>query len=110
MSIAHDSLLPFGFGNSFASVPILAPIYIPLAFALGLSPLAMLGAASALGNAGSPASTITIGATAVMNADGQHDHIKDSVMPIFSTTILLCCFLRGWRWHDCWGRLVFKNL
>jgi len=84
MSIANNSLLPFGFGDSFASVPILALIYIPFAFALGFSPLAalaMLGAAVALGNAGSPASTITLGASAGLNADGQHDHIKNSVTP-----------------------------
>ncbi|MGR3898384.1 TRAP transporter large permease subunit [Psychrobacter sp. 1176_08] len=78
--------ITIGFGDSFASVPILAPIYIPLAFALGFSPLAalaMLGAAAALGDAGSPASTITLGATAGLNSDGQHDHIKDSVIPTF---------------------------
>lgn len=78
--------ITIGFGDSFASVPILAPIYIPLAFALGFAPLAalaMLGAAAALGDAGSPASTITLGATAGLNADGQHDHIKDSVIPTF---------------------------
>ncbi len=78
--------ITIGFGDSFASVPILAPIYIPLAFALGFSPLAalaMLGASAALGDAGSPASTLTLGATAGLNADGQHDHIKDSVIPTF---------------------------
>lgn len=78
--------ITIGFGDSFASVPILAPIYVPLALALGFSPLAtvaLLGASAALGDAGSPASTITLGATAGLNADGQHDHIKDSVVPTF---------------------------
>lgn len=79
--------ITIGFGDSFASVPILAPIYIPLAITLGFSPLAtiaLLGSAAALGDAGSPASTITLGATAGLNADGQHNHIKDSVLPTFS--------------------------
>ena len=79
--------ITIGFGDSFASVPILAPIYIPLALALGFAPIgaiALLGASAALGDAGSPASTITLGATAGLNADGQHDHIKDSVIPTFS--------------------------
>ncbi len=78
--------ITIGFGDSFASVPILAPIYVPLALALGFSPLAtvaLLGASAALGDAGSPASTISLGATAGLNADGQHDHIKDSVIPTF---------------------------
>ncbi|WP_354377190.1 Na+/H+ antiporter NhaC family protein [Thalassospira sp. MBR-102] len=78
--------ITIGFGDSFASVPILAPIYIPLALALGFSPMAtiaLLGASAALGDAGSPASTITLGATSGLNADGQHDHVKDSVIPTF---------------------------
>lgn len=78
--------ITIGFGDSFASVPILAPIYIPLALELGFSPLAticILGAAAALGDAGSPASTISLGVTSGLNADGRHDHIKDSVIPTF---------------------------
>ena len=78
--------ITIGFGDSFASVPILAPIYVPLALTLGFSPLAttaLLGASAALGDAGSPASTITLGATAGLNADGRHDHIKYSVIPTF---------------------------
>ncbi|MGQ7248839.1 Na+/H+ antiporter family protein [Halomonas sp. V046] len=78
--------ITIGFGDSFASVPILAPIYVPLALTLGFDPLAvmaLLGASAALGDAGSPASTITLGATAGLNADGQHDHIRDSVIPTF---------------------------
>ncbi len=78
--------ITIGFGDSFASVPILAPIYIPLAITLGFSPLAtvsLLGASAALGDAGSPASTISLGVTAGLNADGRHDHIKDSVIPTF---------------------------
>lgn len=78
--------ITIGFGDSFASVPILAPIYIPLSLELGFSPMAsiaLLGASAALGDAGSPASTITLGATAGLNADGQHDHVRDSVIPTF---------------------------
>ncbi|MFI8619530.1 Na+/H+ antiporter family protein [Marinomonas sp. NPDC078689] len=78
--------ITIGFGDSFASVPILAPIYIPLALTLGFSPMAavaLLGASAALGDAGSPASTITLGATSGLNADGQHDHVRDSVIPTF---------------------------
>lgn len=78
--------ITIGFGDSFASVPILAPIYVPLAMMLGFSDLAvvsLLGAAAALGDAGSPASTISLGVTSGLAADGQHDHIRDSVIPTF---------------------------
>lgn len=78
--------ITIGFGDSFASVPILAPIYIPLALQLGFSPLAtmcLLGASAALGDAGSPASTISLGVTAGLNADGRHDHIRETVIPTF---------------------------
>ena len=79
--------ITIGFGDSFASVAILAPIYLPLALLLGFSPLAslaILGASAALGDAGSPASSITLGTTAGLNADGQHDHMIDSVIPTFT--------------------------
>jgi putative amino acid transporter len=39
--------------------------------------------AAALGDAGSPASDSTLGPTSGLNADGQHDHIKDTVIPTF---------------------------
>ncbi|WP_226829149.1 MULTISPECIES: Na+/H+ antiporter NhaC family protein [unclassified Brevibacterium] len=78
--------ITIGFGDSFASVPILAPIYIPLALEKGLDPLAavcLLGAAAGLGDAGSPASTISLGVTSGLAADGHHDHIRDTVIPTF---------------------------
>ena len=37
----------------------------------------------ALGDAGSPASDSTLGPTMGFNADGQHNHIKDTVIPTF---------------------------
>ncbi|HHT12026.1 MAG TPA: TRAP transporter large permease subunit [Propionibacterium sp.] len=78
--------ITIGFGDSFASVPILAPIYIPLALELGFGPLAvmcLLGAAAALGDAGSPASTISLGITSGLAADGRHEHVRDTVVPTF---------------------------
>ncbi|WP_256174360.1 Na+/H+ antiporter family protein [Brevibacterium sp. HMSC24B04] len=78
--------ITIGFGDSFASVPILAPIYIPLALEMGLDPLAavcLLGASAGLGDAGSPASTISLGVTSGLAADGHHDHIRDTVIPTF---------------------------
>ncbi len=79
-------LITMGIGSSFSTIPIIAPIYVPLCIALGFSPLATLaiiGTAGALGDAGSPASDSTLGPTSGLNADGQHDHIWDSVVPTF---------------------------
>ena len=79
-------LITMGIGSSFSTVPIIATLYVPLAMALGFSPLAtaaLVGTAGGLGDAGSPASDSTIGPTAGLNADGQHDHIRDSVIPTF---------------------------
>ena len=79
-------VVTMGIGTSFATIPILASIYVPLASVLGFSPLAtiaMLGTAAALGDAGSPASDSTLGPTAGLNADGQHDHIWDTCVPTF---------------------------
>jgi len=79
-------LITMGIGSSFSTIPIIATLYVPLALALGFSPLAtaaIVGASGALGDAGSPASDSTIGPTAGLNVDGQHDHIRDTVIPTF---------------------------
>lgn len=79
-------IVTMGIGSSFSTIPILAAIYVPLCVSLGFSPLAtvaIIGTAGALGDAGSPASDSTLGPTSGLNIDGQHDHIKDSVVPTF---------------------------
>ena len=79
-------LVTMGIGSSFSTLPIIAAIYVPLCGALGFSPMAtvaLVGTAGALGDAGSPASDSTLGPTAGLNVDGQHDHIRDSVIPTF---------------------------
>ena len=79
-------LITMGIGTSFGTVPVIAAIYVPLSIKLGFSPAAivfMIAVAAALGDAGSPASDTTLGPTAGLNADGQHDHIWDTCVPQF---------------------------
>lgn len=79
-------VITMGIGTSFGTVPIIAAIYVPLALAIGFSPKAtilLIAVAAALGDAGSPASDTTLGPTAGLNADGQHDHIWDTCVPTF---------------------------
>lgn len=79
-------VVTLGIGSSFSTLPIISVIYVPLCMSLGFSPaatVAIIGTAGALGDAGSPASDSTLGPTAGLNADGQHDHIRDSVIPTF---------------------------
>lgn len=79
-------VLTLGIGSSFSTIPIIAAIYVPLCMQLGFSPLAivaLVGTAGALGDAGSPASDSTLGPTAGLNADGQHNHMNDTVIPTF---------------------------
>ncbi|MDD7804791.1 MAG: Na+/H+ antiporter NhaC family protein [Endozoicomonas sp. (ex Botrylloides leachii)] len=79
-------LITMGIGSSFSTVPIIATIFVPLSVHMGFSPMAtavILGTAGALGDAGSPASESSIGPTIGLNADGEHDHIRDTVMPTF---------------------------
>lgn len=78
--------ITLGIGTSFGTVPILATIYVPLALKIGYSPTAMILiiiTASVIGDAGSPASDSTLGPTSGLNADGQHNHIKDTCIPTF---------------------------
>ncbi|MGI2261223.1 Na+/H+ antiporter family protein [Shewanella sp. GXUN23E] len=86
LMLAVGLLITLGIGSSFSTIPIIATIYVPLALSFGFSvpaTIALVGTAAALGDAGSPASDSTLGPTAGLNADGQHDHMRDSVIPTF---------------------------
>jgi putative amino acid transporter len=79
-------LVTMGIGSSFSTIPIIATIFVPLSLQLGFSPMAtiaIVGTAAALGDAGSPASDSTLGPTAGLNADAQHNHVWDTVVPTF---------------------------
>ncbi|VEF49678.1 putative sodium-proton antiporter [Bacillus freudenreichii] len=79
-------VITMGIGTSFGTIPILAAVYVPLCLTAGFSPMAtaaLIGAASALGDAGSPASDSTLGPTMGLNADGRHDHIWGTCVPTF---------------------------
>ena len=79
-------IITIGIGSSFGTIPILAVLFVPLCIKLGISTPAtiiLMCAAAALGDAGSPASDTTLGPSAGLNADGQHDHIKDTCIPTF---------------------------
>ncbi|ATO27719.1 sodium:proton antiporter [Bacillus atrophaeus] len=79
-------LITMGIGSSFATIPVITTIFVPLCLQLGFSPMAtiaVIGAAAALGDAGSPASDSTLGPTSGLSADGQHHHIWDTCVPTF---------------------------
>ena len=79
-------IITIGIGSSFGTIPILAVLFVPLCLKLGFSTpsiIILLSAAAALGDAGSPASDTTLGPSAGLNADGQHNHIKDTCIPTF---------------------------
>ena len=79
-------LVTMGIGSSFSTVPVVAVLYVPLCQQMGFSvpaTILLMSAAAALGDAGSPASDTTLGPTAGLNADGQHDHIWDTCVPTF---------------------------
>ncbi len=75
-----------GIGTSFGTIPILAVLYVPVCISFGFSipaTVIVIAAAAALGDAGSPASDTTLGPTAGLDADGQHNHIWDTCVPTF---------------------------
>ncbi|ELW9434015.1 Na+/H+ antiporter family protein [Staphylococcus aureus] len=79
-------IVTLGIGSSFATIPIIASLFIPFGASIGLDKMALIaliGTASALGDSGSPASDSTLGPTAGLNVDGQHDHIRDTCVPNF---------------------------
>lgn len=78
--------ITIGIGTSFGTIPILAVLFVPVCAKIGMSmpaTVVLLSSAAALGDAGSPASDTTLGPTAGLNADGQHNHITDTCIPTF---------------------------
>ncbi|QYA33427.1 Na+/H+ antiporter NhaC family protein [Macrococcus psychrotolerans] len=92
-------IVTLGIGSSFATIPIIAALFIPLGESIGLSTaaiIAVIGTAAALGDAGSPASDSTLGPTAGLNMDGQHHHIWDTCVPtflLFNIPLIICGFI-----------------
>lgn len=79
-------LITMGIGTSFGTIPVIALLYVPMCQELGVSvgaTVCLIACAAVLGDAGSPASDSTLGPTAGLNADGQHDHIWDTCVPTF---------------------------
>ena len=79
-------IITMGIGTSFGTIPILAVVFIPVFMKMGFNigqSVVVLAAAAALGDAGSPASDTTLGPTAGLNVDGQHNHIWDTCVPTF---------------------------
>ena len=78
-------VITMGIGT-FGTIPILAVVFIPVFMKMGFNvaqTAIVLAAAAALGDAGSPASDTTLGPTAGLNVDGQHNHIWDTCIPTF---------------------------
>ncbi|PNQ54211.1 sodium:proton antiporter, partial [Vibrio agarivorans] len=79
-------LVTLGIGSSFATIPLLTSIYVPIGLSVGLSVEAiacLVIVSGVLGDTGSPISEVTLTTSAALNQDGQHDHIKDTVIPTF---------------------------
>lgn len=79
-------IITMGIGTSFGTIPIIATLFCPLCLQLGFSVasiILIIGIAGALGDAGSPASETTLVTSAGLNADSQHNHIKDTCIPTF---------------------------
>lgn len=84
--LAIGLIITLGIGSSFATVPLLAVIYVPVCMAIGLSVemiACLLTTAAVLGDTGSPVSEVTLTTSASLNEDGQHEHMRDTVLPTF---------------------------
>lgn len=92
-------VITMGIGTSFGTIPVLAVLYVPLCMEMGFSvgaTVILIAAAAALGDAGSPASDTTLGPTAGLNADGQHNHIWDTCVPTaicYNVPLALCAVI-----------------
>jgi len=79
-------LITMGIGTSFGTIPLIAAVFVPFLVGMGGSTAAIVmtvAAAGVTGDAGMPQSDTALGPTAGLDADGQHDHIKDTCFPTF---------------------------
>ena len=79
-------LITMGIGTSFGTIPLIAAVFVPFLMGMGASTPAIImtiAAAGVTGDAGMPQSDTALGPTAGLDADGQHDHIKDTCFPTF---------------------------
>ena len=79
-------LITMGIGTSFGTIPLIAAVFVPFLIGMGGSTAAIVmtvAAAGVTGDAGMPQSDTALGPTAGLDADGQHDHIKDTCFPTF---------------------------
>ena len=96
--------ITIGIGTSFGTIPIIAVLFVPVCAKLGFNPqqiIILIAAAAALGDAGSPASDTTLGPTAGLNADGQHNHIFDTCIPTFihyNTALIIFALIGIYLW------------
>jgi hypothetical protein len=78
--------ITMGIGTSFGTIPIIAVIFVPFMVAMGFSPpaiAALIISSGVTGDAGTPASDSTLGPSAGLTVDGQHDHIYETCIPTF---------------------------
>ncbi|PCQ07424.1 sodium:proton antiporter, partial [Klebsiella pneumoniae] len=77
-------IVTLGIGSSFATIPIIASLLFLWSINCldTMALIALIGTAS-VSDSGSPASDSTLGPTAGLNIDGQHDHIRDTCIPNF---------------------------
>ena len=79
-------LITMGIGTSFGTIPLIALVFVPVLIGMGFGMPAVIltiATAGATGDAGMPASDTALGPTAGLDADGQHDHLKDTCLPTF---------------------------
>jgi len=92
-------VVTIGIGSSFSTIPVIATLFVPVCARMGFTPLGcamLIAAAAALGDAGSPASDTTLGPTAGLNADGQHNHIWDTCVPtgiLYNMPLAICAII-----------------
>jgi len=79
-------LITMGIGTSFGTIPLISLVFVPVLLGMNFSIGAIIltiATAGATGDAGMPASDTALGPTAGLDADGQHDHLRDTCWPTF---------------------------
>jgi predicted histidine transporter YuiF (NhaC family) len=98
LMLCTGTVIAFTIGSSFATIPVVSAIYVPLCASIGFSPAAtaaIVAFSAVPGDPASPLSNSTLGASSGLAVDGQFDHMRDCVIP----SILHCALpmlFGGW--------------
>lgn len=79
-------IITIGIGSGLAAIPVISTIIVPMCTQMGFDvyeTILIIVSCAGLGDGITPASSQTLFSTAALNLGGEHEHIRDTCIPVF---------------------------